>query len=281
VEEGSEHYQYTGKEKDATGLYYYGARYYDPQIGKFITRDLIKGRKSHSQTLNLYTYCLNNPIKYIDPAGLEAGDIYCEGTGENRVCIEFTANGWRATKGEGKNAVEITNSKEITALINSDDPADQARAAYLMLLITHPEIQGDPNQIGKEIETGYLFSATIEDEEVELWIIISNEFFSEEGQYATTDINTYIKEDGTYSKVIKIRVFQSTFQSINHLYHIIGHEGVHVYELATTGKTTEIYSYMWNFTHRCFPFAYPLDMEILFNIVTPIFPTFPRLTLPK
>jgi len=151
VEEGSEHHLYTGKEKDSTGLYYYGARYYDPQVGRFITRDLIKGRKSHSQTLNLYTYCLNNPIKYIDPAGL---DSMCTGDGENRVCIEFTANGWIATGyyNGGTTGVPITDSKEITALMNSDDPTDQARAAYLMLLITHPSIQGARDENGNLLQ---------------------------------------------------------------------------------------------------------------------------------
>jgi RHS repeat-associated protein len=69
VEEGSEYYLYNGKERDSAGLYYYGARYYDPQIGKFITRDLRIGRKKNSQSTNRYTYCLNNPIKYIDPDG--------------------------------------------------------------------------------------------------------------------------------------------------------------------------------------------------------------------
>jgi len=70
VEEGSEHYLYNGKERDTTGLYYYGARYYDPQIGKFMTRDLIRRILENSQILNRYNYCLNNPIKYIDPDGL-------------------------------------------------------------------------------------------------------------------------------------------------------------------------------------------------------------------
>jgi RHS repeat-associated protein len=56
VEEGSEHYLHNGKEKDSTGLYYYGARYYDPQIGIFITKDNIRGKIYNSQTLNRYSY---------------------------------------------------------------------------------------------------------------------------------------------------------------------------------------------------------------------------------
>jgi len=66
VEEGSEKYLYNGKEKDSTGLYYYGARYYDPEVGRFATRDALKGRLINSQTLNRYSYCVNNPAKYID-----------------------------------------------------------------------------------------------------------------------------------------------------------------------------------------------------------------------
>ncbi len=43
-EVGSEEFRYTGKPEDkATGLYYYGARYYDPTIGRFITEDTVMG----------------------------------------------------------------------------------------------------------------------------------------------------------------------------------------------------------------------------------------------
>ncbi|MGD2250052.1 MAG: RHS repeat-associated core domain-containing protein, partial [Candidatus Methanofastidiosia archaeon] len=68
-------YLYNGKEKDSTGLYYYGARYYDPELGRFITRDIAKGDIENPQTMNLYSYCLNNPMKYTDPLGFSAEDI--------------------------------------------------------------------------------------------------------------------------------------------------------------------------------------------------------------
>ena len=54
---------------DSTGLYYYGARYYDPEIGRFITADTIIQSPYDPQTFNRYTYCRNNPLKYIDPTG--------------------------------------------------------------------------------------------------------------------------------------------------------------------------------------------------------------------
>jgi RHS repeat-associated protein len=56
IKGGSEHYLYNGKEKDATGLYYYGARYYDPEIGRFLMKDPIRGKIKNSQSLNRYIY---------------------------------------------------------------------------------------------------------------------------------------------------------------------------------------------------------------------------------
>ena len=68
-ESGEETYRYTGKPEDNTGLYYYGARYYDPNTGRFITRDTVFGDLTRPQTLNKYIYCLNNPQKFTDPDG--------------------------------------------------------------------------------------------------------------------------------------------------------------------------------------------------------------------
>jgi RHS repeat-associated protein len=54
---------------DETGLYYLRARYYDPQLGRFINEDSYEGQVNNPLTLNLYTYGLNNPLKYLDPSG--------------------------------------------------------------------------------------------------------------------------------------------------------------------------------------------------------------------
>ena len=60
---------FTGQRLDATGLYYYNARYYDPLIGRFISPDTVVQDFSNPQTLNRYTYCANNPLIYTDPSG--------------------------------------------------------------------------------------------------------------------------------------------------------------------------------------------------------------------
>jgi RHS repeat-associated protein len=67
--ERTTHY-FTGKELDAsTGLYFYGARYYDPALGRFITPDTIVQSPYDPQSLNRYAYCRNNPINLVDPTG--------------------------------------------------------------------------------------------------------------------------------------------------------------------------------------------------------------------
>ncbi|RPI70786.1 MAG: RHS repeat-associated core domain-containing protein, partial [Desulfobacteraceae bacterium] len=63
--------KYAFNDKDALeglGLYYYGARYYDPGIGRFITPDSVMTGLD-SQALNPYSYCENNPTSLIDPDG--------------------------------------------------------------------------------------------------------------------------------------------------------------------------------------------------------------------
>jgi RHS repeat-associated protein len=65
-------YRFTGQEYDAEfELYNYNARLYDPVLGRFITADTIVPDWTNPQSLNRYAYCLNNPLKYVDPSGHE------------------------------------------------------------------------------------------------------------------------------------------------------------------------------------------------------------------
>ncbi len=66
-------YTFTGQKLDAsTGLMYYGARYYDAAIGRFAQPDSIVPNPYNPQSLNRYSYTLNNPVKYTDPSGHSA-----------------------------------------------------------------------------------------------------------------------------------------------------------------------------------------------------------------
>jgi RHS repeat-associated protein len=67
-------YRFAAKERDEeTGLCYFGARYYDPAIGRWISADPIGGQAG----VNLYVFVRNNPARYRDPVGLfEWGEFF-------------------------------------------------------------------------------------------------------------------------------------------------------------------------------------------------------------
>ncbi|MBI4488710.1 MAG: hypothetical protein HY694_06460, partial [Deltaproteobacteria bacterium] len=64
--------RFTGKQLDPeSGLYYYGGRYYDPELGRFISPDPFVSEPGNPQILNRYSYVGNNPVNYIDPDGFK------------------------------------------------------------------------------------------------------------------------------------------------------------------------------------------------------------------
>ena len=64
----SQPFMFTGREYDTeTQMYFYRARYYDPQAGRFVTKDPIG---FGGGDFNLFTYVKNNSIRYNDPEGL-------------------------------------------------------------------------------------------------------------------------------------------------------------------------------------------------------------------
>ena len=67
-------YGYTGREHDSdTGMLYYRARWYDAQVGRFISEDPVR----FNGGANWYPYVENNPVSHIDPFGLQKyhGDL--------------------------------------------------------------------------------------------------------------------------------------------------------------------------------------------------------------
>jgi RHS repeat-associated protein len=90
LEQGSKslNKKFTGKELDSsTGLYDYGARHYDSTIQRFITPDPIDPDLNDPQSLNRYSYTLNNPLKYIDPSGHQS--VFIGGLGVIFVYVSY------------------------------------------------------------------------------------------------------------------------------------------------------------------------------------------------
>jgi RHS repeat-associated protein len=76
---GTNHYKFTGKERDTeSGLDYFGARYYSNALGRFITPDWAAkaaavpyAEFADPQSLNLYSYVRNDPVARADANGHE------------------------------------------------------------------------------------------------------------------------------------------------------------------------------------------------------------------
>ncbi len=61
---------FTGqREMEGLGIYHYGARFYSPTLGRFLSPDSIIPGAANPQNLNRYSYVLNNPLRYVDPTG--------------------------------------------------------------------------------------------------------------------------------------------------------------------------------------------------------------------
>jgi RHS repeat-associated protein len=74
-------YRFTGQRIEASiGLYYYGARWYDSQLGRFLSADSIIPGAGNPQAWDRYAGMMNNPLRYTDPSGhaICDADGYCD-----------------------------------------------------------------------------------------------------------------------------------------------------------------------------------------------------------
>jgi len=83
--------QYTGRESDGAGLYYYRARYYSPALQRFISEDPLRFTAGDP---NFYSYVSNDPINSSDPFGLEKNNLGCTGGANLLDLINCGDQGW-------------------------------------------------------------------------------------------------------------------------------------------------------------------------------------------
>jgi RHS repeat-associated protein len=92
-------YLFNGKELDEeTGLYYYGARYYDPRISMWYGVDPLAEKYSN---VSAYVYVANNPVKLIDPDGMQIDGYTVDKKGQ----VEYLND-------DGGNQFDVLYSKE-------------------------------------------------------------------------------------------------------------------------------------------------------------------------
>jgi RHS repeat-associated protein len=74
--DGDNHIGYTGHVEDKPDLVYAGARYYDPDLVRFLSDDPARFTEKNSMSFNRYAYANNNPYKFVDPDGQEVAAVF-------------------------------------------------------------------------------------------------------------------------------------------------------------------------------------------------------------
>jgi RHS repeat-associated protein len=87
--------KYNSQEMDKeSGFYFFNARHYDSEIGRFVTADSVVDGSTDSQGWNRYMYTRGNPVRYMDPTGhywqliVAIVGLVLE-LGESNVCLEL------------------------------------------------------------------------------------------------------------------------------------------------------------------------------------------------
>jgi RHS repeat-associated protein len=149
--------QYTGRENDGTGVYYYRARYYDPLRQRFISEDPLR---FGAGDLNLYNYVFNHPTGLRDPSGMAvdpiswtAATIMCGGgatvgmvvatctpkTAPQRVRVDSASHDLRSIR-----STLAENCRNALGVLSVDDPARKAPPKGLCKVRVHDAVESGP-----------------------------------------------------------------------------------------------------------------------------------------
>ena len=118
-------YLFNAKEFDEeTGMYYYGARYYEPRISLWMSTDPLQEKY---ENISPYIYCANSPIRYTDPKGMEVEadersmkNISNTLTKQEAKYVRFDKNGVLDKKRLNKSKSTSENMTALKALANSE-----------------------------------------------------------------------------------------------------------------------------------------------------------------
>jgi RHS repeat-associated protein len=109
-------YLFNAKELDEeTGLYYYGARYYEPRISVWYGADPMQEKYTN---VSSYAYCGNNPVRYIDPDGKDWVMVTNKNGGRSPVWDTRVTNQTTATEYYGKSAYYLGKEHQYTGVGN-------------------------------------------------------------------------------------------------------------------------------------------------------------------
>jgi RHS repeat-associated protein len=94
---------------DSTGLYHARARYFSPQLGRFLTKDAFTGQNSDGQSLNRYVYALNNPVARMDIDGNLSVSTLGTAAGQSGMTLVYFVLGVSDAIGAGVTFVATEN----------------------------------------------------------------------------------------------------------------------------------------------------------------------------
>ena len=83
---------FTGQRDIGLGIYHYGARFYSPKLGRFLSADTIVPGYANPQAFNRYSYVLNMPVNATDPSGHKCVGEAGECTNSNGTPINGSGN---------------------------------------------------------------------------------------------------------------------------------------------------------------------------------------------
>jgi RHS repeat-associated protein len=114
-------YLYSGHSSESSiGLYYMRARFYDPTLGRFLSRDPYPASLQGQNEYNRYAYVASNPINYSDPSGMsimaEIGKIY----DHIRSAGSYISKGFSTPFGEGALAGFFGYIFGVAAIVTAD-----------------------------------------------------------------------------------------------------------------------------------------------------------------
>lgn len=237
--------RYTGQIQDfATSsmqLYFYNARYYDPALGRFTQADTIVPEPVNLQSLNRFSYVLNNPLKYIDPSGYCGVDADGNITEMDAECTldQFNAMSWASRIAWLKwfsgiagnyfdNVIGIIEYFQDDSTFNNSDWAKYSDAGVLLAIQDGWRIKQGQKAIGNyddftsnnpgqenpaEAWAAFFRSVGPEGENLTLWgkaeqagvdygLYIAQPFFASAGQFEQAKITVFVAWGNQYRSLV-------------------------------------------------------------------------------
>ena len=122
-------YQFTGRENDGTGLYYYRARYYDPSIGRFVSEDPIGFGGGN----NFYLYAEDNPALLVDPFGLrcpKAGEPFAVVQTKRKTVGHGVIQTYQVVDINGNPVTNVSVLEHVSTLVSLGGATPQSQQDY-------------------------------------------------------------------------------------------------------------------------------------------------------